>query len=151
MKSEPLNAIIALLPPDLQKQITDNITFDQSISISLAPAVVSAGAGASFAENPPTDAGPLPPTTDVSGDDLSGDLGAVPSSPVGTGDTVDPVPAGNGGGGTSVVLQTDFNGVPLWLVIVLVLLAFISSRPLVMLADRLLAARVGGVACPEGR
>jgi hypothetical protein len=44
----------------------------------------------------------------------------------------------------------DFDGVPVWLVALLVIVAFVSSRPLTALADRLLAARAGG-GCPEGR
>ncbi len=142
MKSDPLNALLALLPPDIRKQITDNITFDQTISISIAPAVVSAGTGLGIDQAPPVDIA-APPAADTSGDtsvpvDTSTDTGTV--------DTPTSVPSGN----IPVSLSTNYEGVPLWLVIVLLLVALASSRPLMMAADRLFAARGVVAACPNG-
>jgi hypothetical protein len=144
MKSDPLNAVLALLPPDIRKQITDNITFDQTFSISIAPAVVSAGAGLGIDQAPPADVA-IPPAADLGGDT------SVPvdtsSGDTGTGDTGGTtVPSGN----APVSLSNDFDGVPLWLVIVLLLVALASSRPLMMAADRLFAARGVVAACPNG-
>jgi hypothetical protein len=143
MKSEPLNAVLALLPPDIRKQITDQITFDQTFSIAIAPAVVSAGAGLGIDQAPPADIA-VPPAVDTGGTSTStetSDTGSVDTS----GGTTVPT-----GGPAPVSLSTDFEGVPLWLVIVLLLVALASSRPLVMAADRLFAARGVVAACPNG-
>jgi hypothetical protein len=144
MKSEPLNAVISLLPPDIRKQITDNITFDQTISISIAPAVVSAGAGL---KDDLVEA-PIEPV-----DDSSVDVADTPTEPTdvgSSGDTSGVTPPVAVGGSAPVVLSNDFAGVPLWLVVLLMLIALVSSRPLVMAADRLLAARGAAGACPDG-
>ena len=142
MKSDPLNAVLALLPPDIRKQITDQITFDQTFSIAIAPAAVSAGAGLGI-DQEPADIG-VPPAADL-GDGTSTstettDTGSVDTS----GETTVPT------GPAPVSLSTDFDGVPLWLVIVLLLVALASSRPLVMAADKLFAARGVAAACPNG-
>jgi hypothetical protein len=143
MKSDPLNALLALLPPDIRKQITDQITFDQAISISIAPAVVSAGAGLGIDQAPPVDVA-VPPAADTSGDTVPVDTSTGDTGTVDTGGITAPT------GNAPVSLSTDFEGVPLWLVIVLLLVALASSRPLMWAADRLFAARGVVAACPNG-
>jgi hypothetical protein len=145
MKSDPLNAIIALLPPDIRKAITDNFTFDQAVSIAIAPAVVSAGAGltADALEQPPVDTGPIPPAVDTSDTTTPTDVGSGSDTSTDTGTTVPTGPA-------AVSVSSDFDGVPLWLVVLLLLVALASSRPLVMAADKLFAARGPAGVCPQG-
>lgn len=143
MRSEPLNAVLALLPPDIRKQITDQITFDQTFSISIAPAVVSAGAGLGIDQAPPIDVG-VPPAVDTEGTSASTETTDAGSVDAGGGTTVAT------GGNAPITLSTDFEGVPLWLVLVLLLVALASSRPLMWAADRLFAARGVVAACPNG-
>jgi hypothetical protein len=143
MKSGPLNAIIALLPPDIRKQITDNITFDQVFSVSIAPAVVTAGAGlGADAIQPPVDTGPVPPAINTG--DTTTPTDVAVDTPTDTGVSTAPTAS------APVTLRSDFEGVPLWLVIMLLLIALALSRPLVMAADRLFAARGVAGACPQG-
>jgi hypothetical protein len=47
-------------------------------------------------------------------------------------------------------VKSDFEGVPIWLTVLLVLIALVASRPLTMLADRIFAARGAG-GCPYER
>ncbi|MEX2538623.1 MAG: hypothetical protein WD646_08220 [Actinomycetota bacterium] len=145
MKSGPLDTVISLLPADIQKQIHDNITFDQTISISIAPAVVSAGAGlkADALEQPPVDTDAIPPAVDTTDTTTPTDVGSGSDTSTDTGTTVPTGPA-------AVPVSSDFDGVPLWLVVVLLLIALASSRPLVMAADKLFAARGPAGACPQG-
>jgi hypothetical protein len=152
IKSSTVEPLISALPADLQSQIRGQITFDQTFAVQIAPAVVSAGAARAIEFEPPPIAPPAGPTTtdddssssdeqltpvgEDAGTDTSGDSTSVPT-----------------GSGTTVALQpvkTDFDGVPVWLTVLLVLVALGASRPLTMLADRIFAARAAS-GCPDGR
>ncbi|MEX2393496.1 MAG: hypothetical protein WD826_03345 [Actinomycetota bacterium] len=149
MRSSVIEPLIAALPEDIQKQLRGQITFDQEIAIQLAPAVVRASAARAIAFEPPADipvapVDPSAPTdlpTDVAGGSTAGDTGST-----GGGDL--------SGGGIDLTTDnptvvTRFEGVPLWLVILLMLASFVLSRPLSGVADRVLAAKGAGAACPE--
>lgn len=143
MKSSTLEPLIAALPEPLQGQVRGQLTLDQIVTISLAPAAVTAGAAKAFvfeppALPPPTTTTGTPPTTDVPNTTTVGAGGTTP----GGGSAPATVPL------ASTPVKITYEGVPLWLVIGLVLLAFALSRPLTMAADKLLAARVGGTVCP---
>jgi hypothetical protein len=151
IKSETIEPLIAALPPDLQTQIRGQITFDQTFAVQIAPAAVSAGAARAIAFEPPPVAPPAGPTTNTddgestSGGQLTPVGEDVPADTSNTG-----VPAT---GGTAIALQpvkTDFDGVPVWLTVLLVLIALAASRPLTMVADRIFAAR-GASGCPDNR
>jgi hypothetical protein len=139
--------LIAALPDELEKEIRGQIVFDQEMTIQLAPAAVTAGAAKATDFVEPE----LPPLVEGTGSDAP----SVPDTtaedtPVG--DTTTPTtdtPSITGGGpiAAAPVNTTFSNGVPVWLVVLLVIAAFVLSRPLSALADRLLAARAGG-ACP---
>jgi hypothetical protein len=154
IKSSTIEPLIAALPADLQSQIRGQITFDQVIAVQIAPAAVSAGAARAIEFEPPAIAPPAAPT---SGD--TGDTSAPADSLAPTGETDTTAPSTDTGtpatsvGGTSIALQpvkTDFQGVPVWLTVLLVLIALAASRPLTMLADRVFAARGAG-GCPNER
>ena len=143
IKSSTLEPLIAALPPDLQSQIRGQVTFDQDMTVQIAPAAVSAGAAKvlDFGVDTPS----LPVGGDTGGATTGGDTSVAPSGPTGS------APGGGGvtGGGPVAIESTPavFNGVPVWLVVLLVLLAFASSRPLTAFADRLFASRAAG-RCP---
>ncbi|MGH2758080.1 MAG: hypothetical protein ACRDKJ_00790, partial [Actinomycetota bacterium] len=149
IKSSTLEPLIAALPAPIQSQVRGQLTLDQDITVQIAPAAVTAGAAKllDFGVEAPA----LP---DFGGDtDTGGSVGGDTSVPSGgTGSA----PTGGGGptGGAPVAIETtpaSFSGVPIWLVVLLVLAALFSSRPLMALADRLLAARAAGGCPDEGR
>jgi hypothetical protein len=79
-------------------------------------------------------------------------IGDVTGSPGTSGGSSAPTglaPSTGGGPVGLTQVRTTFEGVPLWLVILLVILAFASSRPLTAAADRLLSARAGAGGCPD--
>lgn len=149
IKTSAIEPLIAALPAELQSQIRGQITFDQDITLQFAPAAVTAGAAKNVEFPLPTvlpnvggstGSGSATPTA-VGGLDLGG---GVSTTPTGGGTT--------GGGGAPVVVAPvvkTFEGVPIWLTVLLVLIALVSSRPLTALADRIFAARVAG-GCPTG-
>ncbi len=152
IKSSTIEPLISALPPDLQSQIRGQITFDQTIAIQIAPAAVSASAARAIEFVPPA---VVPPAGPATPDDTT--TTAEPLTPAGEDVPSDtPSDTGTGGtnvGGTSIALQpvkTDFDGVPVWLTVLLVLIALVASRPLTMLADRIFAAR-GAAGCPNER
>lgn len=153
VKSSTIEPLIAALPQDLQTQIRGQITFDQVFSIQIAPAAVSAGAARTIEFAPPEV--PAEPTQ-AGGDDTS--VGGETEVPTGEGGTTtdlsgDDQPSVEVGGGAPIALapvRSDFDGIPLWLTILLVLIALVSSRPLTMLADRIFAARAAA-GCPNER
>jgi hypothetical protein len=150
MNDTAVDKLVSLLPLDIQNQIRGQLTFDQEMTVTLAPVSASATAAKAF-ELPPVDTtvggltqtatGATPPvtTTTNSGGGSSGPAVSAPSVPASVPTTLAAAPT-----------VKDFKGVPVWLVVLLVLLAFATSRPLMALADRLLFARGGGD-CPEGR
>lgn len=152
IKSSTLEPLIAALPADLQSQIRGQITLDQTFAVQIAPAAVSAGAAKAFEFVPPAVVPPAGPTTPTDGGTTSGE----PLTPVGEEGvdlSNDVVSQPTTVGGTTIALQpvkNDFDGVPIWLVVLLVLIALVSSRPLTMLADRIFAAR-GAAGCPNER
>jgi hypothetical protein len=154
IKASTIEPLIAALPADLQSQIRGQITFDQVIAVQVAPAVVSAGAAKSIPFEPPVVMPPAAPTVDNGDTSSAGE----PLTPIGETDTTkSPIDTGVGSapivGGTTIALQpvkSDFDGVPVWLTILLVLIAVVASRPLTMLADRIFAAR-GAAGCPNER
>ncbi len=154
---DTLEPLIAALPAELQSEIRGQFTLDQAVAIQIAPAVVSAGAARAIAFEPPID---VPPVIDGSGGSGGSDAGSLGAeTPVGdaggdVGSSGDGVAVGAEGSGTPVAfapLRTSFSGVPLWLFFGLTLLAFASSRPLTMVADRILAAGAGSARCPYER
>jgi hypothetical protein len=148
IRSSSLEPLIAALPEELQRQVRGQLTLDQEVTIQLAPAAVTAGAARNieFPSQLPGLAAPPAGGGEVgaTGGGVVGDAPAGGSGSAGGAPSPGLVPAGT----TSVSM--DFDGVPVWLVALLVIVAFVSSRPLTALADRLLAARAGG-GCPEGR
>ena len=154
VKSSTVEPLISALPAELQSQIRGQITFDQTFAIQIAPAAVSAGAARAIEFQPPAVPPVAGPTTET---DDSSSTSDEPLTPVG--EDVGSDASGDGtstpttGGGTTIALQpvkTDFDGVPIWLTVLLVLLALGASRPLTMLADRIFAARAAS-GCPDGR
>lgn len=145
MKSSTLEPLIAALPAELQTQIRGQLTLDQEVTIQLAPAAVSAGAAKNieFPVELPDLGGDTPGAVTPVGDGGS-DLVPTGSAPTGSAPVAAPPLA------VTPVLQT-FEGVPVWLVVLLVLAALVSSRPLMALADRIFAARVVGGCPDEGR
>jgi hypothetical protein len=151
IKSSTIEPLIAALPPELQTQIRGQITFDQTIAVQIAPAAVSAGAARVIEFEPPPIAPPAGPTTDDTSS--SSDEPLTPVGEDAPSDTSGTPAAPTTGGATTVALQpvkSDFEGVPLWLTVLLVLIALVASRPLTMLADRIFAAR-GTAGCPYER
>jgi hypothetical protein len=151
IQSSVVEPAISALPEPLQSQIRSQITFDQTFAIQIAPAAVTAGAAKSIAFEPP----PVFAPTAVGGAAEGG-----PSSAAGA-------PTAGESAGTSAPsveapsapvaevplavapARSAFHGVPVWLVVLLVAVALVSSRPLTILADRLLSARAGAVRCPD--
>jgi hypothetical protein len=158
IKSSTVEPLISALPADLQTQIRGQITFDQTFAVQIAPAAVSAAAAKVIEFEPPAVVPPAGPATST--DDNSSTSSDEPLTPVGedvsgdtSGDTGGAGVPTTGGAPTAIALQpvkTDFGGVPVWLTVLLVLIALVSSRPLTMLADRIFAARAAS-GCPEGR
>jgi hypothetical protein len=153
IKSSTVEPLIAALPADLQSQIRGQITFDQTIAVQIAPAVVSAGAAKAFEFEPPAVVPPAAPTAGTDDTSTSDEL----LTPVGEDAPADTSTDAGTGTGTNVSgtialqpVKTDFDGVPIWLVVLLVLIALVASRPLTMLADRIFAAR-GAAGCPNER
>ncbi len=143
-----VDQLVSLLPASLQSQIRGQVTFDQGMTITLAPASATASAAKAF----------LLPAADTSVGGLTqGVTGGTPSSVTSTGGgSTAPVggssaPVTSGGGVVIAAAPTvkNFTGVPVWLVILLVALAFVTARPLMAAADRLLFARKGAAVCPE--
>ena len=150
IKSSTLDPIITALPDNLEQNIRGQITLDQVVTVAVAPAVVSAGAAKNFVFTPtvPT----IPTDTGTGGDTSVGGIDTLAPTDSGSGVTTPTSPSGSLAAppqNTTVLVAKTFSGVPVWLVVVLVLLALASSRPLTMLADRVLA-RGGGTSCPEG-
>ncbi len=146
-RSSVLDPLIAALPAELQSQVRGQLTLDQEFTIQLAPAAVTAGAAKNIEF--PVDIPDLGGTTD--------------QTPTGIGEALPPSGASGGlapsGGASGPVasgpvtvtqVSTTFEGVPVWLVVLLMIAAFVSSRPLMALADRLLSARAGASGCPNG-
>jgi hypothetical protein len=152
IKSSTIEPLIAALPPELQTQIRGQVTFDQVIAVQIAPAAVSAGAARVIEFEPPAVVPPAAPTT---GDDTStsgDDLTPVGEEPPSSEDVGPSAPATTGTAPVAIApVKSDFDGVPLWLAILLVLIALVSSKPLTMLADRIFAVRGGAAACPDER
>jgi len=146
IRTSTIEPLIAALPAELQSQIRGQITFDQDITLQFAPAAVAAGAAKNIEFPMPTllpnvggTTGGSTPGTAVGGSDAGGSVGTAPS---GGGTSI--------GGGTPIAVAPVvkvFEGVPLWLVFLLMLIALVSSRPLTAFADRIFAARVAG-RCP---
>jgi hypothetical protein len=148
IKASAVDGLVSALPAPIQSQIRGQITFDQDMTVQFAPAVVRAGAAKAFefpvvvparpgggvtgTTTAPSEAGPLTPGLESTG----------PAETTGAAPTV--IAAAP----VAVAQTKGFTGVPLWLVIVLVLLAFVSSRPLMAVADRLLSARAAA-GCPD--
>jgi hypothetical protein len=153
IKSETLEPIIAALPAELQTEIRGQVTFDQAIAIQLAPAVVTAGAAKTIAFEPPVDVPPVAGGTDTGGNT------EVSGSETGVGEpSVSDVPSSDTGSTGSVTdgepiaiepVKTTYQGIPVWLVVLMVLLALASSRPLTAFADRVFAAAGAGRRCPD--
>lgn len=143
IKTATIEPLIAALPAELQSEIRGQITFDQDITLQFAPAAVTAVAAKNIEFPLPTllpnidgsTGGTTTPGTAVGGSETTGSVGTTSSG------------GGTSTGGTPVavasVVKTS-EGVPLWLVILLMLIAFASSRPLTAFADRVFAARVAG-------
>jgi hypothetical protein len=146
-KTSTLDPLIAALPADLQSQIRGQLTFDQEFTIQLAPAAVTAGAAKAFEF--PVQAPDLGGTTEQTPTGLDE---ALPPSDISEGAALTGGVSGSPAGGPVNVTQvsTTFEGVPVWLVVLLMIAAFVSSRPLMALADRLLSARAGAGGCPNG-
>jgi hypothetical protein len=149
VRSSTLEPLIAALPPDLQSQIRGQLTLDQEFTVQLAPAAVTAGAArnvefpidvpdAGSAELPTAIGDAVEPPPDTSAGSTAPTSAGAPTLVAGA-----PVAAVAPASGS-------FQGVPVWLVVLLVLAAFASSRPLMAVADRLLSARVGAGNCPSG-
>jgi hypothetical protein len=153
VKSSTVEPLIAALPADLQSQIRGQITFDQVFAIQIAPAAVSAGAARAIEFEPPAIAPPAGPTTSTDDGTSTSDGPLTPAGDGGVDLSNDVAEPSTSGSGTTVALQpvkSDFDGVPIWLVVLLVLIALVASRPLTMLADRIFAAR-GAAGCPNER
>ena len=148
MKTSTAEPLIAALPDDLEQQIRGQLTFDQEITIQLAPAAVTAGAAKALEFEVPE----LPPVVEG-----TSDTPTQPTTPTDTttGDTTTTTPGETtttNAGGTTVAaapVNVSSDGIPVWLAVLLVIAAFVLSRPLSGLADRVLAMRAGGVACPD--
>jgi hypothetical protein len=148
MNDKAVDQLVSLLPANVQSQIRGQVTFDQAMTVTLAPVSVSASAAKSFEE---TASGAIGGATQGLTGGTSPDVSSAGgSSP----------PVGGSSGPASVVASAptlaassptvkNFSGVPVWLVIVLVLLAFVTARPLMAVADRLLFARRSAAVCPE--
>ncbi len=128
-------------------------TADQEMTISFAPAKanVSAAKGFTLPSGDTVVAPVAPPssgtntTTTITegsrgGDESSGDTGSISQ------------PATQNNGVTLAAAPTlkDFRGIPVAIFILLLLVAFATSRPLMAAADRLLYGR-GASGCPEGK
>jgi hypothetical protein len=144
-----VDKIVSLLPSNIQSQIRDQVTFDQEMTMTLAPVSVATTAAQAYLPGLPTIVGgvtqsvsgatpPIVETTRAGSPDVSSGGAPVVASGVPT--TLAAAPA-----------LKNFTGIPVWLVILLVLLAFATARPLMALSDRLLFARGGSSACPEGK
>ena len=146
VKSSTLEPLIAALPAELQQQIRGQLTLDQAVAIQIAPAVVTAAAAKNI---PLGEAPPSLPEPDVSAGGASAPVDTGSSGSTGGGGTTTPVDTGTGGGGTVIAApaRVSYDGVPVWLVALLMIVAFVSSRPLTAFADRVFAARSGG-RCP---
>jgi hypothetical protein len=154
MNDKAVDRLVSLLPASEQQQIRGQVTFDQEMTITLAPVSVNATAAKAFSEGVPDIGGGVLPSSGGS---------SVPSSGVAAGDAGGTPVGGSSGSsplgsssGAPVVLAAsptlkNFTGVPVWLVIVLVVAAFATARPLMALADRVLFARAGAATCPEER
>ena len=148
IKSSTLEPLIAALPEDLQNQIRGQLTLDQEVTIQLAPAAVTAGA-AKVIEFPAdlSDLADTPGGADAATGEAAGtptDTSAGPSA-----GTAGAPSAAAGGPVALSPVRTTFQGVPVWLVVLLVIGAFVTSRPLMAVADRLLAAGAGAAGCPD--
>ena len=145
-KTSTLEPLIAALPADLQNQIRGQLTLDQEFTIQLAPAAVTAGAAKAFEF--PVSAPELGGTTEQT---PTGIDEVLPPSTSGGAAPTGGVSGPTGAGPVTVTqVSTTFEGVPVWLVVLLMIAAFVSSRPLMALADRLLSARAGAGGCPNG-
>jgi hypothetical protein len=146
MKSSTVEPLISFLPTEIQKQIRDRFTFDQDITVQLAPAVVTAGAAKVIEFEPPA----LPPVVGGSEETSTPGSVEVPASDSGGSTTTTGSPPSVTGGAPVAIApaRTTYEGVPVWLVVLLVLAAFASSRPLTMAADRIFAARAS-TTCPD--
>lgn len=146
-KSSTLEPLIAALPAELQNEIRGQVTPDQEFTVQLAPAAVTAGAAKTieFPIDLPDVAEPSDGGTTAPGEDTGAGAGTA-GGPSASG-------AAPGGGAPVAIttVQTTFEGVPIWLVVLLMIAALVSSRPLTAAADRLLAARAGAGGCPEER
>lgn len=149
MNATGLDKLVTLLPTDIQNQVRDQVTFDQEMTVTLAPVSVAATAAQAYVPPVDTTVGGItqPVTGVVTPAVVEGARGAT-DLPSGS------VPVTAGGVPTTLAAAPalkNFAGIPGWLVIVLVLLAFATARPLMGAADRLLFARRGASACPEGK
>lgn len=146
-KSSILEPFLSALPDELEGQIRGQLTLDQEFTIQIAPAAASAVAAKTLefpVEVPDLGSAPVDSLTGGGGDVT----GAAPDSP-----GVSTAEAPSVGGGSPVAVapaSIAFGGVPVGLVVVLMIAAFVSSRPLMAVADRILSARaVAG--CPDAR
>lgn len=151
IRSSTIDPLISALPAPIQSEIRGQITFDQVFSIQVAPAAVSAGAARAIEFAPPAVVPPTAPTSDDDGS--STDVPLTPAGEdTGAGTPVDASGVPTTVGGNTIAVQpvkTDFTGVPVWLTVLLVLIALGASRPLTILADRIFASRGAG-GCPNG-
>jgi hypothetical protein len=149
-KDSTLEPLIVALPDDLEKQFRSQLTLDQEVTIQLAPAAVTAGAAKNIEFVPEV---PASGATDTGTSTAPAAGASEPSSVAPIESSTSPSTAPQAPSGTVALapVRTGFDGVPVWLVVVLVIAAFVSSRPLMAVADRLLSARAAAAACPEGR
>jgi hypothetical protein len=149
VKSSTLEPLLVALPDELESEIRGQLTFDQETTIQLAPAAVTAGAAKALEFEVPA----LPPVVEGTQTDAP----TSPTTPTETTPTDDTTTTPTTGtpsdtGGTTVAaapVNVTFSGVPVWLVVLLVIAAFVLSRPLTALADRVFAATAGGAGCPD--
>jgi hypothetical protein len=127
-----------------------SFTADQEILVSLAQAQANASASKAFTIPTDTTIGGFTPPVDVGGTNTTTTItegsrgGDIPSGSSG----VVSQPS-NGVTLASAPTIKDFNGIPVAIMVLLVLVAFATSRPLMAAADRLLFGR-GAAGCPEG-
>jgi len=148
ISDQGVDQLVSLLPAGIQSQIRDQLTFDQEITVTLAPVSVDAAAAQAYV--PPIGAtvgGVTQPasgsTTPIIENGRSGSpavsSGSAPSIASSVPTTLAAAPA-----------LKNFTGVPVAIVVLLFLLALATARPLMALADRLLFGRRGTGVCPDG-
>jgi hypothetical protein len=140
-----LREAVAALPSPAREAVQDNVPMDQTVFLSIGGVVVSSSAVAPFVVGaPPVE---IPAGGSVGSEEVSeapaapSDVGAEPAPAVAPGQLpIDGRP----------VADFGFNGLPVLVGVLALLIALASSRPLVWAADKALARRAAAT-CPNDR